>query len=295
MSLCPDSSTNETGLHLAVASMHVGERARVWVTPEYGYGPKGNFSFPTIPPNANLIYDIELLDFEPPTEGKSHSDMTYEERLEAAERRRAEGNEAYKAGRYEEALGRYSVALSFVDEDLMIQLQGFHYDKAVAARTPALLNSAACHLKLENYNAAIGAATQVLAEDPKNAKALYRRGCARHALGQTEAALQDLTAGWQLAPGDAGLGKELNAVKKALQEERRASASLFRGLMDKTSKEGGLYSDDDDEGGEITAAGLDGVERRDTFGTRNESEGWFTTLLRTFCPVFFGPAKSHTQ
>ena len=286
-----DSSTNETGLHLAVGSMRVGERARAWVKSEYGYGPRGNFSFPTIPPNADLIYDIELLDFEPPTDGKSQSDMTFEERLEAAERRRADGNEAYKAGRYEEALGRYSVALSFVDEDLMIQLQGFHYDKAVAARTPALLNSAACHLKLENYNGCIGAASQVLAEDPKNAKALYRRGCARHALGQTDAALKDLQAGWQLAPGDAGLGKELAAVKKSMQEERRAQANMFKGLLDKASKDGGLYSDEEED--YVRASGIDGTSVREG---GNSEKGWFMGLLQSWCPIFFGPAnKSHTQ
>jgi hypothetical protein len=35
--------------------------------------------------------------------------------------------------------------------------------------------------------------SQVLKLFPDHAKALYRRGCARHALGQTESALEDLT------------------------------------------------------------------------------------------------------
>ena len=70
--------------------MRVGEKSHIWTTAEYGYGARGNFSFPTIPPNAELVYEVELLDFEPPREEKSHSNMTYEERLEAAERRRCE-------------------------------------------------------------------------------------------------------------------------------------------------------------------------------------------------------------
>lgn len=44
--------------------MRVGEVARVFVHPKYGYGEKGSFSFPTVPPNADLVYELELLAFE---------------------------------------------------------------------------------------------------------------------------------------------------------------------------------------------------------------------------------------
>jgi hypothetical protein len=60
--------------------------------------------------------------------------MTYEERLEAAERRRLEGNAAFKAEEYSDALSRYRLALSFVDEELLMQVEGVHYDKASGVR-----------------------------------------------------------------------------------------------------------------------------------------------------------------
>ncbi len=44
--------------------MRVGEVARVFVHPKYGYGEKGNFSFPMVPPSAELVYEMELLAFE---------------------------------------------------------------------------------------------------------------------------------------------------------------------------------------------------------------------------------------
>jgi tetratricopeptide (TPR) repeat protein len=273
--------------------MRVGERAHLWTTSDYGYGTRGNFSFPTIPPNTDLLYDIELIDFEPPAEGKSHSDMTFEERLESAERRRLEGNELFKAGQYEEALGRYSVALSFVDEDLMIQIQGFHYDKAIQTRVPALLNSSACHLKLSDYNAAISSASQVLTEQPGNAKALFRRGTARNVLGQTDAALQDLAAAKKAAPSDPAIARELKAVLIAMKEQRQAGANLFRGLLDKEdAKE--LYSDDDNGDDDQQER----KEERNLLGEDgggNAPEGFFASFMQALCPFIFGRPKYHEQ
>lgn len=270
--------------------MRVGERAHVWVNPEYGWGTRGNFSFPTIPPNAALTYDIELLDFEPPAEGKSSRDLTYEERLEAADRRRLEGNAAYREGRYEDALTKYAAALSFVDEDMMMQLEGFHYDRAVAARTPAFLNMAACHIQLGDHRAAVTVTSQVLAEENGNAKALFRRGVARHALGQSEAAAADLTAALRASPDDAAIARELAAVKRTLAEERRAGASLFKGLVDKAGRENGLFGDDDnpegDEGDGVDGGAVGGWLRRDS---------WLGGVLHALCPFIFGRDKIHAN
>lgn len=280
-----DTVQRERGLHLAVASMRRGERAHLWVSPEYGYGSSGSFSFPTVPPAAALTYDIELLDWEPPEEGKEQRDMLFEERVEVAERRRAEGNAAFKKGRYADALGRYRVALSFVDEDLLIQLQGFHYDKAMAARAPALLNMGACHLRLGEFHEAITLMGQVLAIDPGNSKALFRRGAARRALGQTEQAIDDLQAAKRAAPGDGGIARELAAAKADLREERQAAAQVFRGLVDKTDASKGLYGD----------AGSDGEEREEqqAAAVAGGGMGWLGGVLQALCPFIFGRGKAH--
>ncbi|KAG0641628.1 hypothetical protein HOY80DRAFT_1014900 [Tuber brumale] len=43
----------------AVPQMSLGEKATLTITPDYGYGAKG-FP-PVIPPNATLIFEVELL------------------------------------------------------------------------------------------------------------------------------------------------------------------------------------------------------------------------------------------
>lgn len=53
------------------------------------------------------------------------------------------------------------LALSYLDEDLLLQLDGFFLDRAQAVRAPALLNMAAVQLKQEDYHAAVITCNQV--------------------------------------------------------------------------------------------------------------------------------------
>lgn len=90
--------------------------------------------------------------------------MLFEERLEAAERQRLDGNVSFKAGDMSDALGKYAMALSYMDQDFMFQLYGPHEKAANAVRLPTLLNMAACHLQLADYQGAIEVASQVIDE-----------------------------------------------------------------------------------------------------------------------------------
>lgn len=68
-----DASARETGLNLAVATMRPGEQAHVYVTdPKYGYGEKGSFSFPSVPPSCQLVYEVEMITWEQPAEVRGH-------------------------------------------------------------------------------------------------------------------------------------------------------------------------------------------------------------------------------
>lgn len=53
-----------TGLAIGVSSMKSGEHALLHVGWEFGYGKEGSFSFPNVPPMADIIYEVELIGFD---------------------------------------------------------------------------------------------------------------------------------------------------------------------------------------------------------------------------------------
>lgn len=52
------------GLAIGLSSMTSGEHALLHVGWEFGYGEEGSFSFPNVPPRADIIYEVELIGFD---------------------------------------------------------------------------------------------------------------------------------------------------------------------------------------------------------------------------------------
>jgi len=129
------------------------------------------------------------------------------------------------------ALSKYAMALSFIPEDMLMQLQGFHEEVAWNVKLPILLNMSACHLKLQDWEHAIQCCDQALDHDADNAKALFRRGCAKQSLGQTEAARKDLESAASRAPNDSAIKKHLQALCREEKATRKATAHMFRGAF----------------------------------------------------------------
>ena len=64
-------------------------------------------------------------------------------------------------GEHTEALGKYAMALSYINDDFMVQLHGPHAAKAGAVKQPVHLNMAACQLKLKDWQGAAWNCSQV--------------------------------------------------------------------------------------------------------------------------------------
>lgn len=63
MSLLTEKKEME-GLAIGIFSMKSGERALLHVGWELGYGKEGSFSFPNVPPMADILYEVELIGFD---------------------------------------------------------------------------------------------------------------------------------------------------------------------------------------------------------------------------------------
>lgn len=74
--------------------------------------------------------------------------------------------------------------------------------------TTVSLNIAACELKHHNFINTKNACDEVLLNDPKNAKALYRRGQAQIGLKNYDDAIKDLELANRLLPNDKNIQKE---------------------------------------------------------------------------------------
>ncbi|XP_027113749.1 peptidyl-prolyl cis-trans isomerase FKBP42 isoform X1 [Coffea arabica] len=220
-----------TGLAVGVASMKCGERSLLHVGWELGYGKEGNFSFPNVPPMADIIYEVELIGFDETKEGKARSDMTVEERIGAADRRKMDGNDLFKEDKLAEAMQQYEMAIAYMGDDFMFQLFGKYRDMALAVKNPCHLNMAASLIKLKRFDEAIMHCSIVLSEDENNVKALFRRGKARAELGQTDAAREDFQKARKFAPEDKAIAKELRLLAEHDKAVYQKQKELYKGLF----------------------------------------------------------------
>jgi len=138
--------------------------------------------------------------------------------LSRPERLKAEGNEFFKASRFDEAIGKYTQALdsmSVAEESSPLALA-------------CLNNRAACNQQMSNFQAVVGDSTRALEIDPKNQKALIRRALAFEGLERYRSALADVRAVLAIDPtieiankAQHRLGANVRALKAAKKDGRK--------------------------------------------------------------------------
>lgn len=220
------------GWDIGVASMRRGERADFTLLPDYGYGPHGQGP---IPPNATLKFDVELLDFRPAK--KETSQMSTEERAEAALSGKQKGNEAFKANDFNEAAELYEEAL-----ERLTEMEEWATDLQEKTRPVALslhLNLANCYLKLGEPVKASNSASEALGFDPKNSKALYRRGLANLDLENYDDARTDLLAAARAEPTNKEIRLALQKWSEANAAANAKEKATYGGMFNKCK----LYKD----------------------------------------------------
>jgi len=185
----------------------------------------------------------------------------FEQCMAAGQAYKAAGNAAFQAGDLQRALGQYARVVGCVGGlevpaaftgpgEIGLLAQGLKRPPPLteaqlrdlhALVDSTTLNRAACHAKpgpLQSWQKVYELSSQVLERDPRNAKALFRRGQAvlQHGgAGAAETALTDLTAAAAILPTDAGIAQLLAQAKRQIaqqqQEDERKLRAQFAGMF----------------------------------------------------------------
>eukprot|EP00996_Jenningsia_fusiforme_P001450 NODE_2332_length_1228_cov_30.037320_g2126_i0.p1 GENE.NODE_2332_length_1228_cov_30.037320_g2126_i0~~NODE_2332_length_1228_cov_30.037320_g2126_i0.p1 ORF type:complete len:205 (-),score=38.25 NODE_2332_length_1228_cov_30.037320_g2126_i0:149-763(-) len=162
--------------------MRVGEVSRYMFDPCYAFRENGYP--PLVPPEAVVEYEIELLSFV--------NEMTDAEKLMDAKAKKECANGKFKAQEWAEARQGYKDALRVIGKRAWRTGKPELDEEQSALRVQLLNNVAAVYFQEGDMKLAAEHCSEALALDPKNARALLRRGRALVALNEFEAAQADL-------------------------------------------------------------------------------------------------------
>lgn len=224
---------------MGIYSMKKRERCALYASSKYAYGEKGNFSFPSVPPNTDLVYSVLLVGFLKPKEEKPRSEMLFEERLAAAQRRREWGKEKLDASIYWEAFVYFTMGLSYLEEDMLFQLEDKDRKKADKIRHPLLLYASSSMARLKKHGRALKLALQVTFEDPSNGKAWYRVAKAYRFKGVTDSALKAIEKAKRREPDNGAIQEEYEKIKEEKAKLYLAEKTMYTGIFNKTNSKKG--------------------------------------------------------
>lgn len=220
------------GLDKAVASMNKGEVALVTIPPEYGFGDvETKRALAVVPPNSTLIYEVELVEFE---KEKESWEMETPEKIEAAGKKKEDGNALYKTGKYIRAAKRYEKAVKFIDYDSSFSEE--QKKEAKVLKVSCYLNNAACKLKLKDFNEAAKLCTKVLELESRNVKALFRRAQAYTETADLDLAELDIKKALEIDPSNREVKLAYRTLKQRQSEYNKKEAQMYGNMFARLSK-----------------------------------------------------------
>jgi len=224
------------------ASMKVGEKSKLTIRSDYGYGDSG--SPPKIPAKADLNFEVELIDFtEEDEEGlnndkKQKWDMSDEEKKVEAEKLKEEGTEFFKKQDYVNAAEKYTEAAEYINDDEDGEESSVPEDSK-ELYINSWNNAAMCLLKIKRYSATESACSSVIKVDEKNVKALYRRGIACMKVENFSQAKKDLLLARNLDKENKAVVKACSELKGAITAAKQKEKNMFADMFQKVS----MYDD----------------------------------------------------
>eukprot|EP01018_Ginkgo_biloba_P039856 Gb_32210 [translate_table: standard] len=220
------------GLDQAVATMKKDEVALVTIYPDYGFGNvETQRDLAVVPPNSILYYDVEMVSF---TKEKESWDMDTPEKIEAAKKKKEEGNALFKGGKYQRAAKKYEKAAKYIEHDNSLSDEEKKQSKVL--KVSCNLNNAACNLKLKDFKGAIKLCSKVLELESQNVKALYRRAQAYIETADLDLAELDIKKALEIDPQNREVRLEYKTLKQRQIEYNKKEAKLYGNMFVRLKK-----------------------------------------------------------
>uniref|UniRef100_A0A1I8A962 TPR_REGION domain-containing protein n=1 Tax=Steinernema glaseri TaxID=37863 RepID=A0A1I8A962_9BILA len=159
--------------------------------------------------------------------------LNVEEKLASLDTLRLQGNDLFKAGKFEEATIKYREALGRVDVLLLREKPGDPEWHELDKKNISLyLNLSQCYLNLGEFYDAVRTASEVLKRDASNEKALFRRAKAYIGTWELNEAEDDLNKLESLYPNSKRLvDMERSILSQKRKEDEVKSKSVFKEMM----------------------------------------------------------------
>lgn len=215
-----------SGVELALRQMRAGQQCLVRCESRFAYGPDGCPATKSgdvdLPANEDVELAIELVDVLATT---SPSDMTTDEAIAEAQRKKVVGNGHFERAAYKKALRAYTSASNTVADLNLPDQDSNSFREARQIRIDCGNNVATACVRLGELGKAKEAAVSVLELDPDNVKALFRAGQVSSRQSNFVEAKLALGKAYDLNPQSKEIKAELGRLSvriKAYQTKRQA-------------------------------------------------------------------------
>ncbi|XP_066492597.1 inactive peptidyl-prolyl cis-trans isomerase FKBP6 [Tiliqua scincoides] len=222
------------GMEVGLLTMKKGELARFLFEPRYAFGRVG--CPPLIPPNATVLFEVELLDFLDSAESDRFFDLNTEQqerfplqvKLKVADTEREFGNYLFRQKHFLDARERYKRASSVLQR---VSAEEAAQARVDAAKLLVFLNLSFTYLKLERPARALAYGEKALELDRRNAKALFRCGQACLSLADYERARDFLIRAQREQPFNQDINRALKQLASCygeyLAKEKEMCGRMF--------------------------------------------------------------------
>ncbi|XP_076870564.1 peptidyl-prolyl cis-trans isomerase FKBP5 isoform X2 [Brachyhypopomus gauderio] len=234
------------GVDRAMEKMQKGECCLLYLKPKYGFGKEGKPEY-NIGPNAELLYEVTLKDFQ---KAKESWEMDLNDKLDQAVQVKQKGTHYFKSGRYYHAIIQYQRIVSWLEMECGV---GREQQQAIQALLlVAHLNLALCYLRLREYSQTVENCNKVMELDSENEKALYRRGEARLLQNEFSLALMDFRQVLRVNPSNRAARCRITVCQRKMREhherDKKIYANMFQRFAEHDAKVGRLKRKKEESG-----------------------------------------------